>query len=129
MRSTALWTISFFGLAGVAAVTFIMLYSLERFGGSTAGDRVKLANSVIRKFKLNVASASIQTKKTADTVVIQSLKIEYKTDNDSGFDQAVMDSEMERIAKYAIEEWNFKEIPVESIAYERPIPDGDRVAE
>ena len=107
MRGGSIWYIAVMGVLGFALVSLFMLFALETFQDSPAGNRAKLALEVKKEFKFDVVAAHV------DPGNPPVLRIEYQTSQDSGFDQNVMDEEMQMVGLFAINKYSDRKIKKE----------------
>jgi hypothetical protein len=93
----SIWTIVTMGIMTLAVMTFMMLFSLTKYGGTEAGNRARLTNQVRESFGFPEVAAGVKEGAQGQKI----LKVEYIAHTDSNLDEGFMDAEMRRVAAFA----------------------------
>lgn len=94
--SKSIWTIVTMGFMCLIVMTFMMLFSLGKFGSTMAGNRARLTNQVSQSFGFPEVAAGV-----SDLRGRLYLKVEYLAHTDSKFNEEFIKEEMGRVADFA----------------------------
>jgi hypothetical protein len=95
--SKTLWSVLVMGLMSALLLTVAMMFGLSAFQQSPAGARSKLGEQIRTEFSFAAAGADVQVYAQPSR-----LNISYETHQNSRFDVAVQNAEMQRVAEFAI---------------------------
>lgn len=99
--SKSVWSILILGVVGFALASIVMLALLSGFGGTPAGSRAKLAESIRTQFGLAGVTTMVR-----DEGGMRHLLVSYDTTRDSKFDTIAQEREMEHVATFAGEHYD-----------------------
>jgi hypothetical protein len=99
--SKSIWAIVTMGFMTLIVMTFMMLFSLGKFGGTEAGNRTRLTSQLRQSFGFPEAAASVK-----DLHGRLYLRIEYLAHTDSKFNEEFIQAELRRVADFARERYD-----------------------
>jgi hypothetical protein len=102
--SKSVWVIAVMGVATVLLVSIAMVFSLAQFKEVPAGEWVKLAEAITSEFKAK--SVSVRVNLSVPGV----MRIAYLAGIDSNYNLDVQNKEMEKVARFAIQNYKGKDL-------------------
>lgn len=94
--SKSLWVIAGMGFLTVTLMVVMMLFSLNAYKGTEAGNRARLSNSLRESFGFPEVGSGV---KDVDGRLV--LRVTYLAHTDSNADEKFMDAELNRVAAFA----------------------------
>lgn len=102
--SRSLWSILILGILTALILTLGMLFTLDQYQQSPAGNRFKFAETIRTEFQFDSAGADV-----APLEGKMILRISYMTTKDSKHDQTAQRQEMEKVAAFAAVKYDGKD--------------------
>lgn len=102
--SRSLWSILILGILTALLLTLGMLFTLDQYQQSPAGNRFKFAETIRTEFQFDSAGADVSP---IEGKMV--LRISFMTTKDSKHDPAAQRQEMERVAAFAAGKYDGKD--------------------
>lgn len=103
--SKSVWVIVIMGLVTALVLSVAMALSLSQFTEVPAVEWVRLAEMTTTEFKLENVAVRVNLRDHPS-----SMRITYLTRADSKFDTTVQNAEMEKVAKFAVQNYKGREL-------------------
>ena len=104
--SKSVWIILCMGVITILALSMGMVVSLGQFQEVPAAEWVKIAAAIAEEFKFQNVTARVVFRGDAPSA----LKVAYTTKPNADFDSSAQNVEMEKVAKYAVDNYKGKDL-------------------